>query len=122
MAQSVAALVCEGFVIARNHQIYRPSWKTSKNHAKTSIYRKKTYRNGKHTALRGERGRPEKKDVSVGTFSTFRSFDINRVTLVGIQSGTTIARNVLGQAPEAPNIWCPRIWLFEASKSSNLCI
>ena len=75
VAQSVAALVCEGFVIARNYQITAHLGKHSKNHAKISIYRKKTYRDGKHTALGREgRGRYQvglkKKDVSVGKFST----------------------------------------------------
>ena len=50
VAQSVAALVCESFIITK--YTYRPSWKTFEGSCK-NIYlqKKKTYSNGKHTAL-----------------------------------------------------------------------
>ena len=65
--ESVAALVCEGFVIARNYQIYSPSWKTFGKSCKNIYVQKKDLQERKTYCIRqvggGGRvpGRPEKK-------------------------------------------------------------
>ena len=52
VAQSVAALVYESFVIARNHQIYRPSWKTFEKSCENICLQKKDIQERKKHSIR----------------------------------------------------------------------